>query len=176
MRSTLKLSLLLATIVVSASAHASVLWELNNFAFNDGATATGWFRWDEGTNKATSWNIATTAGTLSAFTYLDTNSNTYTTFAGDDVTFYAGTRQLRIGIANADVLDSPSAHLALAVANPGQVGPNGFLECFNCSPYRIGQAGAFLSADEPTTNVPEPSTAALLMVALGSLAAVRRKA
>lgn len=176
MRSILKVFLLLATLSGFGSAHASVLWQLNNFNFNDGATATGWFRWDPGANKATSWNIATTAGTLGAHIYLETNSSMYTTFAGDDITFYVGNRQLRIGIANADVLDTASAHLAPAVPNPGQVGPYGFLECVNCAPYRTGQAGAYLSADVPPSNVPEPSTAALSVLALGLLAAVRRKA
>jgi hypothetical protein len=169
----IKFYLLLAAITISAGAHASVLWELNNFSFNDGATATGWFRWDEAQNKATSWNIATTAGTLSAYTYLETNSKMYTTFAGDDITFYVGNRQFRIGIATADVLDTASAHLALTVHNAGQVGQNGFLECINCAPYREGRAGAFLSAD--VTDVPEPSSAALSILALGLLAAVRRK-
>lgn len=56
------------------------------------------------------------------------------------------------------------------------MGENGFLECVNCSPYRIGKAGAYLSAGVPPSDVSEPSTAALSVLALGLLAFVRRKA
>jgi hypothetical protein len=180
MRALLTICLFIATLGAGGAANASVLWQLHDFKFNDGATATGWFRWDTGANKAIEWNIATTAGTLAAYTYLQTNlqtnSSTYTTFAGDDITFFAGNRQLRLGIPNADALDTPSSHFVLAVPNVGQVGPYGFQECLNCSPYRTGLAGAFLSADAPPSNVPEPSTAALSVLALGVLAAMRRKA
>jgi MYXO-CTERM domain-containing protein len=157
------------------TANASVLWHLNDFSFDDGATASGWFNWDETSNKATSWNIAATAGTLPAFTYTDSNSATYTTFAGDNITFYIGNRQFRIGTASADAFDTPSAHLAPFGSN-GNVGSYGYLECINCSPYRIGQSGAYLSAQVQPTTVPEPSTAALGLLALGLLVAVRRKA
>jgi hypothetical protein len=159
----------------SGAANASVIWHLNDFSFTDGATAAGWFSWDETSDRATSWNITTTAGNLGAFTYTDGNSSTYTTFAGDNITFYAGTRQFRIGMTNPDVFDTPSAHLAPVASNAG-VGPNGYLECFNCSPYRLGRAGAWLSAAVPPATVPEPSTTALSLLALGLLAAVRRKA
>jgi len=170
--------LALATMgAASGTATASVIWQLNDFSFDDGATATGWFSWDETSNTATSWNITATAGNLPSFTYTDSNSAMYTTFAGDNVTFYADTRQFRIGIANADVFDTPAAHLAPLAVNAG-VGPYGYVECFNCSPYRLGQSGAWLSAAAavPAATVPEPSTAALGILALGLLAAARRKA
>jgi hypothetical protein len=69
----------------------------------------------------------------------------YTTFAGDDITFYIGNRQLRIGIANADILDTPSGHLTLAVPNVGQVGPYGYLECVNRSPALSALAPGLLA-------------------------------
>lgn len=167
------LSLVLAT--AGAAANASVVWQLNNFSFTDGATATGQFTWDEATNVATSWNIATTAGTLGANTYMDINSSMYTSASANSITFYVGSRQLRLAFLNVDNLDTPTSHLTLFSQNFGQTGQNGYLECNNCSPYRVGQAGAYLSSAVPTSAIPEPSTAALSVLTLGLLAAVRRR-
>jgi len=177
MRSILSLCLAVATLAGAGNAaHASVLWQLNDFSFNDGATATGWFRWDEASNKAVAWNIVTTPGTLGGNTYATNNSGTFSIPSVNSVNFYAGTLQFRIGVTNLDVLDTPSAHLALFAQNVGQVGPYGFLECYNCAPYRTGKEGAYLTAVTPSGDVPEPSTIALSALGMGLLAVARRKA
>lgn len=177
MRSILSCCLAIATLAgASNAANASVVWQLNNFTFNDGATATGFFRWDEASNKADSWSIVVTPGTLSGYTYDPGSSATFSTASVNSVTFYVGSRQFRLGVTNLDVLDTPSAHLALFAQNIGQVGPNGFLECWNCSPYRTGNAGAYLAAVTPPVNVPEPSTGALGAFGIGLLALARRTA
>lgn len=158
----------------ATAANASVVWTLNNFTFNDGSQATGTFTWDEVLNRATAWHIETTAGRLAAFTYTDANSTMFLSGNADVLNFAFGARQFRIGVLNADVFDTASAHLAPFASNPGLVGPAGYVECINCSPNRIGLTGAYLSADVPT-NVPEPATAALSLLALGLLGLSRRR-
>ena len=176
MRSIRSFCLAFATLAGAASAaNASVLWQLNDFTFTDGAKVTGWFRWDEASNKAVDWNIVTTPGTLGGHTYTTATSGTFSVPAVESVNFYVGTLQFRLGVTALDLLDTPSAHLALFAHNAGQVGPNGFLECYNCAPYRVGQAGAYL-ATAPVNNVPEPSTVALCALGAGLLAVARRKA
>jgi hypothetical protein len=53
-----------ALVTLSCAAHARVVWQLHDFAFTDGATATGAFTWDETLHRPTAWNISTTAGCL----------------------------------------------------------------------------------------------------------------
>lgn len=165
----------LALVTLSCAAHASVVWQLHDFAFTDGATAAGSFTWDETLHRPTAWNISTTAGVLAAQTYTDANSMAGLATSLNFLVFNVGVRDFRIGFPDFSVLETPVAHLVPNNPNSGFVGPNGYLECDNCYPYRTGVAGAYLSA-LPETHVPEPSTAALSILALGLLAAVRRRA
>lgn len=171
MRFLLSLCLAFATLVGAGNAaNASVLWQLNNFKFDDGARATGWFRWDDTTNTVVEWNIVTNPGSLSGNTYTDANGGTFIVTDFDVLVFYTGSRQFRLGLIDMFALDFPSNHLSLFVQNAGLVGPNGFLECDSCVPYRLGQAGAYLAQ-----TVPEPSTVALCLLGTGLLAVARRK-
>jgi PEP-CTERM motif len=171
-----RLGLCIALAAAGSAAHASVTWTLNDFSFTDGGKATGSFTWDEQSQVATSWDIVTSEGSaMAAHSYTELTSSMYKTPSVQSITFYVDKLQFRIGLADLALLNAPSAHLDLHSQNPGATGPNGFLECVNCSPYRLGNAGAFLSAELPDT-VPEPSTVALTFLVLGLLAVARRKA
>ena len=157
------------------TASASVIWTLNNFKFSDGATATGTFTWEEATNKVTDWHIDTTAGAFGAHTYANgaPGNGVYTVAQNQYLLFQSNGWDLRVALANFDLLDSPAAHLALQSTRPAMTGQDGYIECRNCAPVRYGQAGAFLSA--AVANVPEPSTIALSGLALAMLAFVHRR-
>src|SRR5262252_1119650 len=64
MRTILLVALLLLIVVPAASADSLVTWTLNNFTFDDGATATGTFVYDATTNTFSSINIVTATGLL----------------------------------------------------------------------------------------------------------------
>lgn len=172
-------AILLMAVMLPAQA-ASVTWTLNKFAFDDGGTASGSFTWDNVGKTATSWNISVSGGNTSSFpalTYTSLNSDSLKNGANEMLYFEqhssaSNKRQFRIGLASLAQLDSPVAVLSLFSVNTGQTGANGFLECNNCSPFRIGQAGAFLSA----APVPEPSTWALFGIGLAGLFYTRRRA
>lgn len=56
------------------TSHATT-WYLSDITFNDGATVTGWFDYDDFTGLLDSYNLSTTASaTFSAFTYVPGNS------------------------------------------------------------------------------------------------------
>ena len=155
----------------ACNANAAVIWELNNFLFDDGTSATGSFTWNEATNVATSWDILTIDGSRSGTQY----SSTTGSFVNLGSFFFFGevANQFRIGLADLDSLDTPSASLTLFSQNPGSTGPNGFLECTNCGDIREGEAGAYLSVSA----VPVPAAVWLFGSGLvGLIGVARRKA
>ena len=166
------LSVLLGSF--ACGANASVVWQLNNFVFNDATSATGSFVWDATTNTAISWNIVTVDGGRPGVNYSSATGNFGTSSSIDVMYFSKGFDQFRIGLADLNLLDTPAASLSLVSQNVGQTGANGFLECDNCGSFRLGQAGAFLSA---SSDVPEPSTIAMFGLAFGLIGVARlRKA
>lgn len=173
LRSSVRSLLLLGTLACGAGAQASVVWTLNNFTFSDGGSASGSFTWDEVNNAATSWNIITTAGSqMSGHTY----SSATGLFAANDtfdlLFFTDGPLQFRVGLTDLNDLDTPVAALNLFSQIQGQTGNEGYLECDNCSPYRAGNAGAYLSADVVT--IPEPTTLMLVGLACFGLVGTSR--
>jgi hypothetical protein len=166
-------------LIFSLPCSASVIWTLNNFTFDDGATAVGQFEWDPVNNLVTSWNIdilpvyADPVLVDSPGNYSDTNSSaipyglipseTYLIFSSLTNRHPTDPRRawnFRVGINSFDILDTGVPHLDVEPQG-GFAGPNGYLECLDCVDSRIGLAGAYLSA-----SVREPATLALVATGL----------
>ena len=79
-------------------------------------------------------------------------------------------REIRLGLDNPDLLDVPVAMLALVPS--GATGSNGYVECYNCGPLRLGVAGAYLSATSP---IPVPAAVWLFGTALLGLVGYSRR-
>jgi hypothetical protein len=76
---------LLSVIVISLYSlpgNATVIWHLNDFIFEDGATAAGQFEWDEASNTILTWEINISPlfvhpATVSPGTYSDTTGSAF---------------------------------------------------------------------------------------------------
>lgn len=161
-------------LLASLGANAGVVWQLNNFAFNDSTSVTGSFEWDAANNVATAWNIVTVDGAMAGVTYSNTSGTVGRADVYQTLIFKEGISQFRLGLKDFDDLDTPSASLVPFSLSTGFVGQYGYLECNNCAPYRFGNAGAFLSAVDPS-EVPEPASIALVGLALTMIGAIRRR-
>lgn len=160
-------------VLVSAPAEAAfVTWNLENVSFVDGASASGSFRYDAGTNTYANWNISVTGGVLSAYTYqpgvdfggvgIHTNSDV------DFVAFPPGSRGRYIHLNFDGILTDLGGTVNL-LSGVGQWTTTSF-ECGNCSPLR------FLASGFVTTNaVPEPAALALAGLGLAGLGFTRRR-
>ena len=167
-----------AILMFASSANASVIWQLNNFNFDDGATAVGQFEWDEATNNLLNWNIdvlpiangspGTYSNTTGAAIEVEVSNLDYLLFCEPNCS--GSTWNFRIGLSDLDSLDTPVASLLLFSNSVGATGANGFLECKNCISTRQGLAGAYLSAV-----VPEPSIIALFGLGLLGTGFARRR-
>ena len=158
----LTLFLFVVLVVISAlhqTKAATIEWTINNGNFADGGVVTGSFNWDTDLKTLTSWNFSVSGGDTSdfpsPFTYSDTLANNIgqadRLFDGSRLLFFDSspnvfgtTRELRFGLASLSQLDIASSMLPLFGIN--NTGPTGLIECYNCSPIRLGRDGAFLSA------------------------------
>ena len=179
-------ALLTALVGLFAAAPASaviITWELNNFVFEDGGIATGFFDWDTVAQSSTNFEFMVSGGdtaTFPAFTWDDESG--VTLFAIDDpgnqtLAFHTNgvvpRRDFRIGLDSLSALDTPIAMLFPSVQT--STSPGTFVDCFNCGPFRVSATagGAFLSADTGVP-VPEPATVLLVGGAMLALGRVRR--
>jgi len=164
---------------------ATIQWTLNNGSFNDGGTVSGSFVWDTISNTATSWNFAVSGGNTSTFPAA-TYSNATSTFGDVNIDIATGSdtlmfsiptpdpsvfRQFRFAVADF-ALNTPVLNLSL-VSNifTNSSSTSGYGECFNCSPYREGVLGAYLSSSE----VPLPAALPLFATGLGVIAFLARR-
>lgn len=170
---------LIALSGFSQARAAMIEWTVNNAVFTDENTLTGSFVWDTDLQSATAWNFAVTGNINPNFSdqvYSSASAGhsyfDYTTGGISVIGFKddSPTRRIRFGLTDFSVLDVPLAMLSLA-GDPGAVGANGFLECFNCSPFRLGKPGAFLSA----AVVPLPAAVWLFGTALVGFVGLSRK-
>ena len=192
---TLFKAIIFSTWAVSAQA-APVTWQLD-LQFEDNGTAVGSFVWDSDINAATVWNITVSGGLFSGGHVLpgDTFSNdsaghvasvftqngfSFIEFRTDDVTYLPGPdreRVLRLGLgfSGLDVLDTAVALLPLVAdtVNQFSLTSTGFVDCGNCSPFRNGDEGSFISGRTPVP-VPLPASLPLLLAGIGALGLVRR--
>lgn len=167
---------------LSQAKAATVGWSLENAGFGDGGTISGSFNWDTDLNSLLSWNFTVAGGNTanfpSPFTFSNTLANNVGTYVGpaNVLRFYDTTlsitqpREIRLGLLDPDSLDVGVAMLALDPV--GATGSTGYVECFNCSPFRLGIDGAYLSV------VPVPAAVWLFGTALIGLIGFgkRRKA
>jgi hypothetical protein len=161
---TMAIALLAASVTVEA---APITYTLQDVAFADGTFATGSFDYDATTHVGSSVNVATTAGTLSALTYNDANSGFYYGGGAGPNNFIlfvdSGTRYFNFSFFTP--LTNAGGTYALTTSNS--------YECNNCGSFRRVIGGSVTSV--AATAVPEPSTGALMLAAIGALIAPRRK-
>lgn len=157
----------LMAFAVSLPAHADrITWNLNNVTFSDGATATGSFTIDRDTMTWWDFNISTTGGTLTAFTYNDSNS--HFVFEGYGPNSYMMiTRDMGryINFSFIDGLTGAGASGTHAINTASS------WECYNCVPSRF-ISGAVTAE---STAVPEPGTLGMLLPALGMVGWMSRR-
>ena len=134
-------------------------WVLQGVTFADGGTATGAFNYDATTESVTSWNITVAGGNTTSFPPLTYSTSNSTVLVGCTtgcpatqekaiiITQNSSTRQFRITPDGA--FTNLGGTLAVDLNTGG--GGSGAVECFNCGPFRLINAGS-LSAAGPQTS------------------------
>ena len=170
------LCLLFLLCVPSLASADSLTWTLSGVVFNDGGTASGSFVYDAVTNKFSSINIVTTAGsTFGGATYQDLNPgfaplpNSIVFVPNPNLANFTGTMLLDLE------LGPPLTNLGGTVGFTVNAfeGICGLSDCTNFAPtpFRVVTAGELVSS--PVTTTPEPSalwlSAVGLVVLMGAL-------
>jgi len=168
-KNTVRLALAgLTLFAASMSAQAGLMtWNLDGVTFNDGTTATGSITMDPTARTSSAFSVSTEAGTLSAFTFDNTNSGLY--FGGgagpNNFILFDTRAQRYFNFSFLSPLNAAGGTFALNTANS--------YECLNCSPFRRVTAGSLTTVQ--AAEVPEPATLSLVLMPLAVLGAMRRR-
>ena len=130
--------------VQTPDAGGPIRWTLNQVAFTDGGTATGYFDFDAATATVLSWDISVAGGNTTAFPAFNYHSSLVGHVAGINSAHGQPDGQ-------GFVFLNPSTNLPRRIlrvdpdgllTNTGGVLPlstavNANIECFNCNPFRV---------------------------------------
>jgi hypothetical protein len=133
--------------------------------------------WNADTKTLSNWDISTTAGALSAFTYTPADSsggNYYQGIPGyqNEFLFMVDTSTRLLGITPVAALTDAGGAVAINLNTWGN--GSGAVECFNCAPYRTIVSGSFTTTD-PVSSAPEPAAFGLFGLGLTGFGALGTK-
>lgn len=159
-----------SALILSTAANATPIeWTLNDVVFDDGTAVTGSFVYDADTNSWLAWSISVLDGTLSAFTYENSSSQTNGANRSGMGFMFVETGYSRYINLNFDgLMTDAGGTLWLELRDVFNGGFNrGSWECGNCQPVRWIAGGS-------VSSVPEPGTLLLLGAGLLGIGARRR--
>jgi hypothetical protein len=165
-----------STLMFAAAAHAApVTWNLQNWTFADGGTASGSFVFDASTGAYSNVSVLSTNGTVrTGASYVLRNPA-----SGGNATFASWVTGLFADFTNTPVI---AVNWASALTDVGGTvgvdlaGFHGESSCINASCSGASAPVRFLTSGAVTTaQVPLPATLPLVGLALAMLGAARRR-
>jgi hypothetical protein len=150
-RNRITLVAIIALLFFSTSAHAvGIIWSLNGVTLDDGGTATGTFVFNADTSTVSNWNVSVSGGdtgTFSPFTYSTGSSSFFFTIATwsplDTFNFEENSSNRELRLTPIASLTNAGGTVPIDLATSS--GGSGAVECFNCSPFRVIDAGSLVS-------------------------------
>jgi hypothetical protein len=169
---TLRASVVAGLLLLGASLPSQatpITWNLTGVTFEDGTMASGSIVFDAASNSSSSFNVATTAGFLPAYTYTDGNSGLYPGggFGANNFILFTNVGDRYFNFSLSSALTDAGGTVALIATES--------YECFNCNPFRLVVAGALTAQAAPINDVPEPIPLALIVPAVGLLGFMTRR-
>lgn len=166
-----KFACLIGLLFMGSANATPIEWTLNNVTFDDGTAVTGSYFYDADTNAWSDWEITVSAGTLSAFTYTDLNSQTNSTNESSLGFLYVDNAYSRyINFNFLGAMTNLGGTIDLELANTFTNFQTGSWECNNCGTMRWITGGSVSSV-----SVSEPAAFALLGLGLAGIGFSRKK-